>query len=120
MWITELPLAIGLTFILVLAAVVTLGWRFYRQVPPRRSFVISRRDDVTIWNATLRSEDRALGKSVLELLCDTFDFERTDVWRLQPHDTLRAIYEAAYPPGLGFRTLSSARRFSTPYVSALV
>ncbi len=103
----------------VAVAVVTVG--FLASVPRRRAFLKGRTSCEELW----RQEGPPLPdvERVLAMVCEAFVLRRDDVWLLRPDDTLRAIYEAMYPPRLGLPdareievlTREAAQRFSVSH-----
>lgn len=97
----NVDLAVPVTAISFVAIVVALMYRFYRRVPPRRAFVLNRKDSIAHWEAIVSPEQLPRVHAILIATCDVYLFKRTDAWRLRPDDRLKAIYDSIYPPKLG-------------------
>jgi hypothetical protein len=97
----NLDLAVPATAVVAVAIAAGFVYRFQRQVPSRRAFVLNREDSLGPWQLFVTPEQLPVVHSLLLTICDAFLFKPTDASRLRPDDRLMAIYQSVYPPGLG-------------------
>jgi hypothetical protein len=97
----ELAVAESMVATIAVIALAFVAYLFYRQIPPRRSLLSARQEDVDAWAERVFTEQIEFTRTVLEAICDAFALERDHAWRLRPDDHLRDLYDALYPRGLG-------------------
>jgi hypothetical protein len=103
-----------MVFSIAAAIVAVLAHRFYRQMPPRYVLLKGREESQSLWESLVGSEQLPRVHEILLATCDAYLLKRSDAWQLRPDDTLRSIYEDAYPPGFGLAdTLEHEIMFDT-------